>query len=262
MVLDTFIVNCSKAGIANADKAITIMAYVDDVVLVFDQALFSIVWPTYVSTLQQFNLLVEKSKCNAWIPDDSAPAAAVQEAVSSDGITIVTGGLTVLGTAAAGEHATLITLNHDSTDIVVADVRARLQHAQSDAKLLVEMAHQSDAKLLVEMAQTPTKQHIKYAAWLMLCRSLAVRLDFDMRILPKGVLLSTLSEFNTSILETARSIAELPHLTSGQMSQLQLPGHLGGLFFTNPLIKLEVAHLSSVAASWHPTYLWQLEKWI
>ena len=44
------------------------------------------------------------------------------------------------------------------------------------------------------------------------------------------------------------------------MSQLQLPGHLGGLFLTNPLIKLEVAHLSSVAASWHPTYQWLLEK--
>ena len=110
------------------------------------------------------------------------------------------------------------------------------------------------------MALTPTKQHTKYAAWLMLCRSLAVRLDFDMRILPKEVLLPVISEFNSTILETARSIANLTGLTAGQMSQLQLPGHLGGLFLTNPLIKLEVAHLSSVAASWHPTYQWLLEK--
>ena len=85
MVLDTFI--------ANAEKAIAIMAYVDDVVLIFDQELFPTVWPTYVSTLQQFNLLVEKSKCNAWISDDSTPTVAIQEALGTDGITIVTGGL-------------------------------------------------------------------------------------------------------------------------------------------------------------------------
>ena len=119
---------------------------------------------------------------------------------------------------------------------------------------------QEDARLLKEMALTPTKQCTKYAAWLMLCRSLAVRLDFDMRILPKEVLLPIITELNDAILDAAQIIANLPDLSAAQLSQIQLPGHLGGLFLTNPLVKLEVAHLSSIAASWHPTYMWLLEK--
>ena len=83
MVLDTSIVNCNNAGIQNAEKAITIMAYVDDVVLVFQQDL-------YGNTLKQFNLVVEKSKCKAWIPDDSTPHPSIQAAESTDGISVVT----------------------------------------------------------------------------------------------------------------------------------------------------------------------------
>ena len=40
------------------------------------------------------------------------------------------------------------------------------------------------------------------------------------------------------------------------LAQAQLPGHLGGLFLTNPFIKLQVAHLASVSASWKHTSEW------
>ena len=40
------------------------------------------------------------------------------------------------------------------------------------------------------------------------------------------------------------------------LAQVQLPGHLGGLFLTNPFIKLQVAHLASVASSWSHTFNW------
>ena len=37
---------------------------------------------------------------------------------------------------------------------------------------------------------------------------------------------------------------------------MQLPGCYGGLYLPNPLVKLQVAHLSSLAASWRHTYNW------
>ena len=39
-----------------------------------------------------------------------------------------------------------------------------------------------------------------------------------------------------------------------QPAQIQLPGHDAGMFLTSPLMKLQVAHLASVAASLCPTY--------
>ena len=59
IVLDTLVANCENSGIPNAEKSITIMAHVDDVVMVFQQQLLQIVWANYVSTLQQFNLVVD-----------------------------------------------------------------------------------------------------------------------------------------------------------------------------------------------------------
>ena len=38
--------------------------------------------------------------------------------------------------------------------------------------------------------------------------------------------------------------------------QAQLPGNFGGMHLTSPLVKLQVAHLASIAASWKPTFDW------
>ena len=62
------------------------------------------------------------------------------------------------------------------------------------------------------------------------------------------------------LVDVAQIVTELPNLSASQLTQIQLPGHFGGLFLFNPLIKLEVAHLSSIAASWNPTYNWLLTK--
>ena len=104
------------------------------------------------------------------------------------------------------------------------------------------------------MAQTCTDVPVRYAAWLMLTRSLASRLDFDMRILPATILTPAITTFTSTLLQTARTILNLPHLADIMMAQAQLPGCLGGLFLTKPFIKLQVAHLASVASSWKYTF--------
>ena len=106
------------------------------------------------------------------------------------------------------------------------------------------------------MAQTNTDVPVRYAAWLLLTRSLASRLDFDMRILPASILTPAISAFTSTLLKTASTILNLPHLTDIMLAQAQLPGHLGGLFLTNPFIKLQVAHLASVSSSWKHTFEW------
>ena len=90
----------------------------------------------------------------------------------------------------------------------------------------------------------------------MLVRSLAVRLDFDMRILPSSVLAPTICDFTQTLLITAQTIIGLGDLPNLSLDQLQLPGCFGGLYLPNPLVKLQVAHLSSLAASWRHTFIW------
>ena len=87
-------------------------------------------------------------KCRAWIPDDSAPHLSIQAAQKSDGILVVTGCLPARGTVAAGEHATFITLTHDSAEIVVAYAQERLRHAKSNAGLVTEKIAKQPARCL------------------------------------------------------------------------------------------------------------------
>ena len=106
------------------------------------------------------------------------------------------------------------------------------------------------------MVATSCEQPTRYAAWLMLVRSLAVRLDFDMRILPSSVLAPTICDFTQTLITTAQAIIGLGDLSNLSIEQIQLPGCYGGLYLPNPLVKLQVAHLSSLAASWRHTYNW------
>ena len=90
----------------------------------------------------------------------------------------------------------------------------------------------------------------------MLVRSLAVRLDFDMRVLPADLLTPIIVAHTALLFRTAKHILALPHVSDVMLTQIQLPGHLGGIFLTNPLIELQVAHLASMAASWNHTFHW------
>ena len=90
----------------------------------------------------------------------------------------------------------------------------------------------------------------------MLVRSLAVRLDFDMRILPSSILAPMVCAFTQTLISTAQSIIGLGDLPTLCIEQLELPGCHGGFYLTNPIIKLQVAHLSSLAASWRHTFNW------
>ena len=90
----------------------------------------------------------------------------------------------------------------------------------------------------------------------MLVRSLAVRLDFDMRILPSSILAPMICDFTQTLISTAQTIIGLGDLSTLCIEQLQLPGCHGGFYLTNPIIKLQVAHLSSLATSWRHTFNW------
>ena len=66
-VLDRFIAKLAAKGITNPQKCITILAYVDDLVLAMEQNLFATVWPIFIAALAESNLVVETTKCKAWI---------------------------------------------------------------------------------------------------------------------------------------------------------------------------------------------------
>ena len=78
-------------------------------------------------------------------------------------------------------------------------------------------------------------------------RFLAIRLDLDMHIFPAEGLTLIVTSFIARLLHAAKTILELPFLTDAMMAQVQLPGSLEGLSLTNPFIKLQVAHLASLA---------------
>ena len=217
------------------------MAYVDDVVISCYPALFDFIWPLWIKVLSDHGLQVEPSKCKAWIPADTTKNLNIHSHVP-----VVLGGLPVLGSAAQSDHSCPITLPTSQVPslVLLAGAHKRLQQAQTDADLLERMA------------QTPTEVPVRYAAWLMLTRSLSSRLDFDMRILPVTILTLAITAPSASLLRVARTILNLPALTDAMLAQAQLPGHHGGLFLTNPFIKLQVAHLASFAASWKHTFEW------
>ena len=225
-------------------QVVQVLAFVDDVVLIIEPADFSTIWPIWVDSLRKFDLIVEQSKCKAWIPSKISPFPDAVKVFGADNVS--TSGLTVLGSAAAGAHKTTITLPSHPTPIplLLAETHARFVTANSDAQLLRDMV------------ATTCDQPTRYAAWLMLVRSLAVRLDFDMRILPSSVIAPTICDFTQTLITTAQAIIGLGDLSSLSVDQLQLPGCFGGLYLPNPLVKLQVAHLSSLAASWRHTFNW------
>ena len=221
-----------------------ILAYVDDVVLIIDPADFSTLWPLWVDSLKKYGLLVEQTKCKAWVPSMISP---LPEAVAAFGPNNVsTSGLTVLGSAASGTHKATISLPSHPTpvNILISEAHERYNTACQDAQLLKSMV------------TTSCEQPTRYAAWLMLVRSLAVRLDFDMRILPSSILAPIICDFTQTLITTAQTIIGLGDLPTLSIEQLQLPGSHGGLYLTNPIIKLQVSHLASLAASWRHTFNW------
>ena len=226
------------------NSLVQILAYVDDVVLIIDPPDFSTLWPIWVESLRKYGLLVEQSKCKAWVPSMISPLPEAVKVFGRDNVS--TSGLTVLGSAASGSHKTTISLPSHPTpiSILLAEAHARYTTASQDAQLLKDMV------------TTSCEQPTRYAAWLMLVRSLAVRLDFDMRILPSSVLAPLICDFTQTLITTAQTIIGIGDLSTLSIEQLQLPGHQGGLFLTNPIVKLQVAHLSSLAASWRHTFNW------
>ena len=76
-------------------------------------------------------------------------------------------------------------------DILLADSHSCFNNADSDAQLLRDMV------------ATSCEQPTRYAAWLMVVRSLAVRLDFDMRILPSSILAPMICTFTQTLITTA-----------------------------------------------------------
>ena len=122
---------------------------------------FPAIWPIWVCSLAQHDLIVEQSKCKAWIPSKPSPFPDAVKVFGADNVS--TAGLTILGSAASGSHKTTITLPSHPTPIplLLAETHARFVNANADAQLLRQMV------------ATSCEQPTRYAAWLMLVRSLA-----------------------------------------------------------------------------------------
>ena len=84
----------------------------------------------------------------------------------------------------------------------------------------------------------------------MLTRSLAVRMDFDMRILPAELLTPVVTAFTARLLRLAKCVLGLAGISHTMLAQAR------GLFLTNLSIKLHVAHISSLTVSWKHTFHW------
>ena len=95
---------------------------------------------------------------------------------------------------------------------------------------------EEDADLLEQMAESSTDVLVHYAAWLMLTLSLAVRMEFDMRILPAETLTPVITAFTARLLRVAKSVLGLTSIPDTMLAQAELPGLLGGLFVANPFI--------------------------
>ena len=63
------------------------------------------------------------------------------------------------------------------------------------------------------MVETSCETPVRYAAWLMLVLSLAVRLDFDMRVLPSDLLTTPITSHTATLVRVAKHILALPRTT-------------------------------------------------
>ena len=152
----------------------------------------------------------------------------------------------MLGTAVQAQHNALIMVPGHliPTQCLVTDAYKRLRLADVDADLITQIV------------ETITEQPLRYAARLMLVRSLAVGLDIGMRILPAEVLSPIVTALTWTVLQVACAVTSLCHLTDALLAQAQLPRQYGGMFLTSPSIKLQVAYSVSLAASWRLPYHW------
>ena len=217
-------------------QVVQFLAYVDDVVLSMEPSDLLSLWPVWVQSLAKYGLIVEQTKCKAWIPSKISPFSDAVQVFGADNIS--TSGLTVLGSAASGSHKTTISFPSHPTPInlLLAEAHARFNNADSDAQLLRDMV------------ATSCEQPTRYAAWLMLVRSLAVRLDFAMRILHSSVLAPMICDFTQTLITTAQAIIGLGDLPTLCIEQMQLPGCYG--VFTYRIL------LSNCKL--HTSRLWQL----
>ena len=105
-----------------------------------EKELFSTVWPIFTATLAESNLVVETSKCKAWIPDESDPLPPSD--ISKGGaLEVLHGGLPILATAAGGIHSCFVHLpgNADATAALTKEAQKRLDKATEDAATLVTL---------------------------------------------------------------------------------------------------------------------------
>ena len=68
----------------------------------------------------------------------------------------------------------------------------------------------------------------------MLVRSLAVRMDFDMRVLPADLLTPLITVHTAMLFRVAKHILGLSEITDVMQVQMQLPDQYGGMFLTPP----------------------------
>ena len=126
---------------------------------------------------------------------------------------ISTSGLPVLGTAAQAKQSTLVII--DAHPIPMQKLFAGAAERARQADL--------DANLLIHIVETSCKQPLRYAAWLMLVCSLAVRLDFHTRILSSDILTALVTAHAAMLFQVAKHILGLPRVSDIILTQMQLP---------------------------------------
>ena len=189
-------------------EVVFVFAYVDDVVIAFPPHHAEKVWGAWKEALAERGLMLEQTKCHAWIPSATSVQPALDAVITQD-----LRGIPLLGSAAEGEFESFLGPFALHSDPLIK----RVDRARSLAAALLEMC--------VVVLETASRQCI----WILLSRLLCHCLDFDARVLSHA----SLEPFSSILDNLVDSVIVkiLPDVALHYIRpQLSLPGHLGGAF--------------------------------
>jgi hypothetical protein len=139
------------------------LAYIDDIILVCHPTHFASIWPLWKQALAESGLEVQQAKCHSWVPQTPQILPQVNNVVEQ--VPPEQHGLPLLGSAAQGAFETFLS-------VYSVGIQPKIKRSDKAAKLSQLI------KQMQESLSAPKKQ----AAWPLLLRVLAVRLDYDCRI--------------------------------------------------------------------------------
>ena len=192
------------------------LAYADDAFLLGEPRAVALILGHLERVLAEAGWTLVWSKSHGWVPGtDEAPATPQRQQDHGALFALVqrcTSGMPVLGSAADGEHA--LRLGTGVSPAQPAEERASAGAAACQAAAALPTLGLAESTL--------------HAAWLVLARSAARRLDYDARMCAGHDLAPALNRLDAATEKALAALVGRP-VTAATVEQARLPGPLGGL---------------------------------